>query len=161
MRAKEYPLLPLARLRAQQVEDAARALAGRIAAREDAARRRAGAEHAAAAHDEAVRAARASLRASLDRGELTVADLMRADAWESRVREERGELEQRLRGASERERTAAAAEAHAREAASLRAAEGEVVERHRERFAAGERAAADAAEEEDAHAAFLGQKRAR
>jgi hypothetical protein len=158
---KKYPLEPLSELRAQKVEDAARELAAKVAAREQAARRRADAERAAAAHEQAVAAARAEARAALERGELRAADLAREGAWDVRVREERAELERRIRDARAAETAAEGAEASARRAVAAREADAKVVERHRDRHDARERASVLAAEEEDADDAFSGQKRAR
>jgi hypothetical protein len=161
MRAGRYPLEALARLRARKVEDAARELAAEIAAREEASRRRAAAHRQARAHDDAVRAARAEHGAALDRGELRVADLMRADAWDARVRAEHEALAERARDATTREIAAAESESSARRALAARDAEARVVERDRGRHEARARALGEAAEEDAADEAFLGRKEAR
>ncbi len=154
MRPKKYPLDPLVRVRAKQVDDAARLLAEATRAREEAERRRA----AAAEREEEARRAAASLRdaerGALERGELTVADLMRGDAWAVRVKDEHAELGRRTEDSAAKARQATAGESVARVEVAGRKADAELVERHRGRWAEGERKADEARDEEAAAEAW-------
>jgi hypothetical protein len=158
MRPKKYPLDPLARVRAMKVDDAARALAESTRLREEAERKRAEAERRVIAAEDAARVVRDAERDALDRGELTVADLMRGDAWGFRVREEQAELERRAADSLEREGAAKDGEDGARVVVAERKADAEIVERDRSRWADGERRRAEAKDEEAAADAWRPKK---
>ena len=150
MRPKKYPLDPLVQVRAKQVDDAARALGEAARVHEAATRARQTAEER---RDEAEAEARMLKRGefgALERGELTVADLMRGDAWSVRVKAEQDELARRALESSKREELAESAEASARGDVASRKADAEIVDRDRVKWVNGERRKADAKEEEAA-----------
>jgi hypothetical protein len=150
MRPKKYPLEPLAKLRAKQVDDATVTLTKAVRAREEA--ERVERSHRKVRDDAEAKASetRASERAALERGELRARDLMRGDAWGVRAADERTELEKRVANASNRAQTARGAEEEARGGVTSARAEEDVVERDKGRWEAGERKRADAKEEEEA-----------
>ena len=88
---------------------------------------------------------------ALERGNITVADLMRADAWAIRVAHEEAELAKRAADGVARATEAKDGEAAARATVAGRRADAELVEKHRERWDGAERAR-DAAKEEEAAA---------
>ena len=150
MRPRRYPLDPLARVREIKVDDAARALAEAVRAREEAALRLAQATRRKEDAEAEARALREGEQGALERGELTVADLMRADAWGTRVKAEQTELVRREDEAATREDAAQGDESRARVNVAERKADAELVERDRVRWVDGERRRADAKDEEAA-----------
>jgi hypothetical protein len=120
VRAPRYPLEPLVKLREDQVDAAVRGLASAVAKRDAAEQERLAAEARRAAHQATATGVRVAEGAALARGELSAADLARANAWEVRITSEHQAL------VSELERVAAA-EARAREAEDN--ARGEVAQR--------------------------------
>jgi hypothetical protein len=146
---RKYPLEPLVRVRATQTDEAERRLALAVRARELAERRL----RAAEAERETARAAAQRLRdaerQALEHGELSARDLMRADAWEVRAKEELLELERQLAQASARETEARTNEVQAKRAVAERSAEERVVAEDRVRWADRERKKAEAKEEEE------------
>lgn len=148
MRPKKYPLDPLARVRERKVDEAARALGDAVRAREEAARKLAQANDKKATAEAEAHALRDAERGALERGELTVADLMRADAWGVRVAAEQSELARRVDEAEVRENEAHAAEHGARANVADRKADAELVARDRARWVDGERRRAEAKDEE-------------
>jgi hypothetical protein len=150
MRPKKYPLEPLAHVRAKQVDDAARALGEAARAREEASHKRALAEKRRDEAEAAARALRDAEQEALERGELTVADLMRGDAWGVRVKAEQEELARRAADSAAKEGAARKGESSARAHVAGRKADAELVERDRARWTDAERRRADAKEEEAA-----------
>ena len=150
MKRPTYPLEPLGKVREARVDGATSELAAAVGAREDAESRRAAAETARArAKDEAL-AMQAEEREALERGELTVADLMRENAWEVRVRAEDATHAEKVARAAEGEAAAVDDESRARESLSEKKADAKVVENDRERWSVQQKKRADAKEEEDA-----------
>ncbi len=150
MRSSKYPLESLARLKKERADDAVRALGKAISAREDAERRRAEAE-AAQKHAEAQAAVlRQEERASLEKGELSAADLVQANAWEVRVKAEDAERARKVEEARASSETKRRLEAEAQ--AKVAGARGEVkaVLRHEGRWNEARQRARDAEEEEAA-----------
>jgi hypothetical protein len=154
MRPPKYPLEPLERLRDEKVDEATRALATAVAARDEAERRRRGAEKTSEDHEDAARALREKERAALERGELTAGDLMRADAWEARVAEERATLARGVEQAREAESRARASEAGAQGEVAARKSEAQVVAKDRARWEERARKRADDREEQSAEEAW-------
>ncbi len=150
MRPKKYPLEPLAKLRAKQVDDATLTLAKAVRAREEAERVERSNRKVRDDAEAKAKAAREAERAALERGELRAGDLMRGNAWGSRVTDEHAELEKRVVNAANRAQTARGAEDEARGGVTSAKAEEEVVDRDRGRWETGERKRADAKEEEEA-----------
>jgi len=150
MRPKKYPLDPLVRVREKQVDDAARALGDAVRVREDAEARLAQATRRKNEAEAAANALRDGERSALERGELTVADLMRADAWGARVQQEQAELARRADDAAAKDDAAREGESRARTNVAERKADAEIVERDRERWADAERRRAEAKDEEAA-----------
>jgi len=150
MRPPKYALEPLARLRDRKVDEAAGALAGAVGEREAAEAERTRADRARAGHEHAIRGARAAEQQALERGELTVADLVRADAWEIRVAAERAAHDASLTRARQVEARAQAKERGAREQVASRRADAKVVASDRARWQEEQRKRAEARDEEAA-----------
>jgi hypothetical protein len=148
MRPPKYPLDPLARLRARRVDEATEELAKTVEAHDRATDARARAEAEAQAHEDEARRTRDAERAALDRGELSVRDLMRGDAWEHRVAAEKAELGARVDRAKTDERRAEDEEQSARAGVARKKADAEVVEKDRARFEDRVKRRADSKEEE-------------
>src|SRR5215813_10941731 len=81
MTTKKYPLDPLLRVRDAEVDKASRALGEAVREREGAERKKRAAEDEEQRATDAARAIEDAERAKLERGELNVGDLARADAW--------------------------------------------------------------------------------
>jgi len=147
MRPKKYPQEPLAALRAKHVDEAT-ALGKSVRAREEA--ERVERSHQRLRQDAEVKAKMAldAERGALERGELRVGDLVRAEAWSARVAEERVALERRVANAEGRASLARDAEDAARGEVTRTHADEVVVERDRARWEESERKQADAKEEE-------------
>jgi hypothetical protein len=146
--SRKYPLEPLARVRAIRTDDAKRELALAIRARELAEKRLRGAEAEREKALAAARGLRDAERRALERGELTARDLMRADAWEVRARQEMVQLEKALAHAQAREEEARAKEGTAVDSVAGRRAEQSVVEQDRARWTHCEKQKEEAREEE-------------
>ena len=146
--AKKYPLEPLARVRAQKVESAARDLGAAVRSREAAERRRVAAERERECAEQEARTVRDAERCAMERGELRVRDLVRADAWEARGQADRAALDRQVNQARAREGDAAETEQKARTALRERRVEEDVVGRDRVIWTERERKKADAKEEE-------------
>jgi hypothetical protein len=153
MPGPKYPLDPLLRVRKDRVDEAARALAEAVRAREQASMRRAVAEderdQEARRADEVRRAERAALAA----GTLRAEDLQRAASWEVGARAEAARLEARVDAARAGEAEAVRHESDARGELAAKQADVEVVEKDRARFAERARRAAEAREQEAAEEA--------
>jgi hypothetical protein len=148
MRARAYPLNPLASFRDRRVEDATGELERTARAREAAEAARAEAERADEQHRRATAAVSAAERDALARGELRVADLAAADAWSLRARIEQTARAARAHTAQASEVQAKAAEHDARARLSRCKADADVVHEHRARFDDTQRWAVEAFEEE-------------
>jgi hypothetical protein len=149
-RPPKYALDPALALREKRADDAARELGTKVRAREEAAAARVRAEAARARTAEEVAAARAAEHAALGRGELSVADLLRQDAWNVRVQMDKQALEAAERRATEAAATALRAETVARGELGARQADVEVVQKDRSSWQAREEKARQAKEEEAA-----------
>jgi hypothetical protein len=154
MRPPKYPLEPLARLRAQKVDEAARVLAGAVTTRETAERVRLGAEQRRASQEEEAKGVRDVEAEELLRGDLRVADLARAGAWEVRVASEQEKLALALTRAREEEGKAREGEKEARESVAAKRADAEVVEKDAARWREGVRKRAETKEEDAASEAW-------
>ena len=153
MRPKKYPLDPLVQLRLDKVEAKARDLAVSIEAREQAERTRIAAEAERERLAEEARETRTAEQRALGRGELSVADLQRQGAWETRMQWDDQTRAAEIAAAVEHEAAARDGEGRARGRVSAAEAEAKVVTEHRGRWVAdGERRADAAAEEEAAEA---------
>jgi hypothetical protein len=147
---KRYPLEPLGKVREAHVDGATTELAAAVDAREDAEARRVAAETSRADARKEALATQAKEREALERGELTVADLMRENAWELRVRAEDAALAEKVARAAEGEAAAIDDETRARQLLAEKKADAKVVENDRDRWSVQEKKRADAKEEEDA-----------
>ncbi len=154
MARAKYSLDPLVRLRDAHVDDQAEALARAARAREEAeaARMRADEERKRAAEAAATRRAREA--EALARGELKVADLVRANAWEHRVASDDAALREKVARAAEAEAAARTTEGDARVELGRRKVDADVVHEHEARWKAEEQRAAEAREEEAAEEAW-------
>jgi hypothetical protein len=146
----KYPLEPLARVRANEVDEAARALAAAIAARAAAEARVAESREAEARFSDMAAdvARRESL--ALASGVLRVADLAQGAAFRTGASREREALLAAVDAALRSLAEARAGEDRARARLADRKAQADAVERDRAKFVAGERRALEAKEEEAA-----------
>jgi hypothetical protein len=152
---RKYPLDPLKRVRAEKVDQRARALSGAMreleAARVEVEKKTRTKEHL----DESLNATARSERERLERGELTAADLARGAAWNvsadllraqaSRAVDEAKKDHAQARTLAERERATLA---------TLQA-EAKVVDKHHEKWRAARAAADQSRDEESAEEAHL------
>jgi hypothetical protein len=159
MSGRKYPLDPLIKLRERQVDEATRDLAKAVDARQAAERKRAAAEAEKVRAEQRAKATRSEEREALERGELSVADLMRAQAWELGVAEEQKKLGQQVAIAAQGEQKARVEEDGARTSLASREADAEVVEKDKERFVTRERQREIAKEEEAAQEAHAARRR--
>ena len=158
-RNPKYPLEPLREHRDRKVEHATAELGEAVRAREaaDEAKRRADHERAeAVAHAATVRNDEAGRLAN---GELRVADLARAQAWEHAVSAELADRERAVERAAGELGAAREHEAGARTELAQKKADLDVVAKDEARFDAGARRARDASEEEAADEAFAARRR--
>lgn len=153
MVSPKYPLQPLLEHRARGVDAATAALGTSVQRREqaEAAQRRAEADRRTA--EEAQAALREDERARLGRGELSVADLARAGAWEVGAQAELGQLARVVDAAGAKASDLRDAEAEARGALAQSMADRDVVAKDRARFDERGKKAVLAAEEEAAEEA--------
>ncbi len=158
-RNPKYPLEPLREHRDRHVDAATVQLGDAVRAREaaDEARRRAEDERRAAE----ARAARLREEeaARLASGELCVADLARAEAWEHAAGAELDALGHAVARATNTLAAAHDAEAQARAALAQKKADLDVVVKDQARFDAGARKVREAAEEEAAEEAFAARRK--
>jgi hypothetical protein len=154
MRPRKYPLESLAAQRARKVDGAVQGLAKAVAERERAEAERLAAEQQRAAQEARAASVVAAERDSLERGELSAADLARGHAWQLRSEAERAALTSQVDRARTVEAEAAKGEGTARGEVAQRRADADVVEKDRSRWTAEERKRADAKEEEAMAEAF-------
>jgi hypothetical protein len=158
-RNPKYPLEPLREHRDRHVDAATVQLGDAVRAREaaDDAKRRAEEERREAAHRaEGVRSDEAERLAN---GELRVADLARAQAWEHGANAEMDDLGRAIERADGRLVAAHDAEHEARAALAQKKADLDVVAKDAARFDAGVRKAREGAEEEAAEEAFAARRK--
>jgi hypothetical protein len=154
MRPRKYPLEPALRVRESRADHAKKALASAIDKRERAEQQRRAAEAERERVKEHARAVREREQAALERGELLAADLMRGDAWETKVRDEEARRAREVAEASAREAEAQGTEDRARGDLATREAEAQVVEKDRERWVKREKRGEEQREEEGAAEAW-------
>jgi hypothetical protein len=150
MRPPKYPLEPLAALREKKVEGAIGELAAARRASDVAERDRLASEQRGRAHDAAVERERHAELDALGRGDLRVADLARADAWEARVASERRALEGAIERARASEAGARTEEGRAGQRLASRRAEAQVVDNDRARWHEASRKHGEARDEQAA-----------
>ena len=155
MRTPKYPLELVRELRKKGADEAGRALAAAAREREAAERRVQDAELKSDAHAARARRVRSAERQALARGELSVADLSRADCWEARIKNEKGVLSGELVEARTDEGSAQAAEQSAREEYAARKAGSDLVAEHRVRWNGELHKRREADEEEACSEAWL------
>jgi hypothetical protein len=148
MRPPKYPLEPLAGLREKMADEAVREVAEATRERTAAERRSRASEQQVAAHDAAAERLRRGEREALARGELRVADLARANDWETQISAQRATLATALSRARVEEASALAREDGARRQATSRKADAQVVINDRARWRESQRKRAEAKEEE-------------
>jgi hypothetical protein len=158
MPSPKYPLKPLLEHRERQVVDVTAELGSAVRAREaaDAARARAETDR----RDAEQRAARmrAEEAERLARGELSVADLARGEAWEICARGEAAQLTRAVELAESKLEGARGEETEARLELARRMAERDVVAKDERRFEQHLKKRALLAEEEAAEEAFRGER---
>jgi hypothetical protein len=154
MRPPRYALEPLAHLRRDEADGAARELATALAAREASEQQRRLAEQRRAAHEVAAEGVREAERESLARGELRAADLAHGDAWEVRHATERAAMTADVERRVAAEDQARVAEGQARDVLAAREADAGVIEKDRARWSEEQRRKVEAREEEEAAEAY-------
>ena len=150
MAPKKYPLDPLRKVRDAAVDRASRALGDAVRDREGAERRKRSAEQEARRAEEEAQAIAEAERAKLERGELRVADLARADAWAVAASAEKERLAHQVKVADDTLRGARGAERAAQADVAGRKADADVVEKDRAKWKAAQERAAEARAEEEA-----------
>jgi hypothetical protein len=156
---RKYPLDPLKRVRAEKVDERARALSEAIGEAEKARTERERRERAKRELEQSLTAVAEAERAKLEEGELSVLDLARAAAFGiagemKRAAHARSVDEARVTHA----RKANEAEAERGRLASARA-DAKVVEKHHETWQRARRAEADAKDEESAEEAHAARRK--
>jgi hypothetical protein len=148
MRPPKYPLEPLAELRDKKVDEAALDLAVATRARAAAQRKKLASEQKCEAHGAAAAHVRGAESLALARGELRVADLAHAEAWEARIAAERDALVSDVDRACAEEAGARVREKRALDDVASRKAEAQLVTKDRARWQEVLRKRADAKDEE-------------
>ena len=159
MPSPKYPLKPLLEHRERKVDDATAELGGAVRAREDADAARARAEVQRREAEERAARVRAEEAERLDRGELSVADLARGQAWEVGARAQIGRLTAAVEVAEARVDEARSEEAEARVELARKMADRDVVAKDHARFEDRRKKQGLAAEEEAAEEAFRGGRK--
>lgn len=158
-RNPKYPLEPLREHRDRKVDAATAELGDAVRARESAAHVKRRAEEARREAEARAAAVRDDEAQKLANGELRVADLARAQAWEHAASAEIDDLERAIDRADGNLAAAHDAEAQARAELAQKKADLDVVTKDQARFAAGVRRAREGAEEEAADEAFAARRR--
>lgn len=158
MAPRKYPLEPLRKLRADEVDEKARELSEAARGRAEAVRERARREHQ---RDEYVARTDAEAKAErelLEAGELSARDLNWAASWKLRVEGEKANLSHNVTMAKQVEEKAREDEAEKLVHLAEKKAEAEAVEHDRERWKRARDRAIEAREDEaaeEAHGARL------
>jgi hypothetical protein len=150
MTTKKYPLDPLLKVREAEVDKASRALGKAVREREGAERRKRVADEEERRAKEGARAIEEAERAKLDKGELKVADLARADAWGVADAARQEGLAHARRMADDALVAARTSERAAQGETATRKADAQVIEQDRANWSNRERRAAEARAEEEA-----------
>ena len=157
-KSPKYPLKPLLEHRDRQVDDATAGLAGAIREREAAADRKGRLERERREAESRAANERNAERDRLAGGELRVADLAHADAWEAGVHRQITDLSNAVDRASADTDEASRKESEARADLARKKADRDVVAKDETRYADKLRRRADASEEEDAAEAWRGKR---
>ena len=154
MASKKYPLDKVLELRERREDEAKAALAAAIRSRAEAEATAARAEAERVAAEERAQAVRSSETKALREGELSVADLQRAGAWEHRVEAERRALTEKEDAEKAKAAAARASEASAKGVLAEKQADYKVIENDRARHVARVRREEEAKAEEEASEAW-------
>lgn len=153
-RNPKYPLEPLREHRDRTVDAATKQLAEAVRTRESAEEARRRAENERREAEARAVEVRQDEAESLARGDLRVADLARAEAWEHAASTVMSALGQAVARADQTVSAAQAAEGQARAELAVKKADLDVVAKDKARFADRVRREGDATEEEAAEEAF-------
>jgi hypothetical protein len=148
MRPRKYPLEPLVRLKKERVESTTRQLGKAVLARESAERRHEEAASAQRQGDARASRVRTEERDLLEKGELSAADLIRANAWEVRVQTEGAERAHAVDAAQATMTTQRRRELDAQAEVARSRGEAKAVDRHEARWIAAREKVREAEEEE-------------
>jgi hypothetical protein len=159
MRPPRYALEPLVEVRKQKVDEAVRDLAAAVRGRETAEGHRVAAQARRDTHEADAARARGAEQEALERGELQVADLARADGWEVRIAAERTALLEEVERAHAAESRARETEQRAKTEVGGRQADADVVEKDRARWRAAYLKEAEARDEDEAAEAYRPYRR--
>jgi hypothetical protein len=152
---RKYPLDPLKRVRAENVDRGARSLSEALRKAEAASIEVERATQAKEQLDRAVNATARAERERLERGELTAADLARGAAWGLSADLRRNEKARAVDDAQKENARARAGAEKERSGLAAAQAEAKVVEKHHQRWSAVRDAADMARDEESAEEAHL------
>jgi hypothetical protein len=158
MRPPKYPLEPLAELRDKRVDLALDDLAAATRGRDAAERERLASEQGCRAHAAAAERLRDAEESALARGELRVADLANAGAWEIRVASEHQALASEVDRARVAEAGARVGEERAQGEVASRKADAQVVAKDRARWRSRQAGREEAKEEEASTEAWRSPK---
>jgi hypothetical protein len=154
---RKYPLDPLKRVRAEKVDQRKISLSDALrkaeATSSDVERK----TQAKGQLDRSVSATARGERESLERGELSAADLARGAAWGLAAGLKRQEMARAVDEAQKEDERARAAAEKERTLLATAQAEAKVVEKHHEKWRAARTAAEVARDEESAEEAHLGR----
>ena len=159
MPSPKYPLKPLLEHRERQVDDATTELGRAVRERENADAVRARAEIERRGAEERAARVRSEEAERLARGELSVADLARGQAWEVGARAHIGQLTRVVELAEQKVEEARDGEAGARVDLARTMADRDVVAKDESRFVDRAKRRVLAAEEEAAEEAYRGGRR--
>ncbi|MDB4945795.1 MAG: hypothetical protein JWP97_5329 [Labilithrix sp.] len=154
-RNPKYPLASVREHREHKVEAATAELGSAVRARETAAEQKLAAQREREAAAERAAAVQRAEADKLARGELSVADLVRASAWQFAADSEIAGLDRAVDQASARLGERRSAEDEARAALAARKADADVVAKDQAKFEAAARQKQNAAEEEAAEEVYL------
>jgi hypothetical protein len=158
-RNPKYPLEPLREHRDRKVDAATAQLGDAVRARAAAAGAKRRAEQERLEAEARAAAVREDEAQKLANGELRVADLARAQAWEHAASVEIEDLGRAIERADGHLAAARDTEVHARDELARKKADLDVVAKDEARFDAGVRRAREGAEEEAADEAFAARRR--
>lgn len=161
MPTPKYPLKPLLEHRERKVDDATAELGQAVRARESAEDAKRHAEEERRVAEEKARAIRENEAQKLVNGELSVADLARADAWSFAAQNEQQRLESLVNSADTKVAAARSVETAKRGDLATSMADRDVVAKDEARFVDRSKKKALALEEEAAEEAYRGGDRRR
>jgi hypothetical protein len=158
---RKYPLDPLKRVRAEKVDQGARALSQALGEAEKARTERERREHAKRELERSLSEVALSEREKLEKGELSVADLARGAAFGIAGEMKRAAHAEAVEQARSSHAKAESRAEDSRQVLASARADAEVVERHHQKWQKAKQAEAISRDEENAEEAHLSRSRER